>query len=188
VSLHALVTPEEHRQRYRVARGLLADFRRNLRRRSGACPLGDQPVPELLQRKSRLLFDRLDRDGDGSLSVAELQRAIRSTPPAEAPGLEHRLEAVLAALDLDGDGRVDSAEFAQLLLRLQRLQEGEERLLLYLMPADADGDQRLDATELQRLLVSVGEPPLAANEQQLVFGLERASLSWRGLVDRILLT
>lgn len=188
VSLHALVTPEEHRQRYRVARGLLADFRRNLRRRSGACLLGDQPVPELLQRKSRLLFDRLDRDGDGSLSVAELQRAIRSTPLAEAPGLEHRLEAVLAALDLDGDGRVDPAEFAQLLLRLQRLQEGEERLLLYLMPADADGDQRLDATELQRLLVSVGEPPLAASEQQLVFGPERASLSWRGLVDRILLT
>jgi hypothetical protein len=68
------------------------------------------------------------------------------------------------------------------------LREGEERLLLYLMPADADGDDQLDAEELDHLLRSLGQPPLSATEQGLVFGANGSALTWRGFVDRLLLT
>jgi Ca2+-binding EF-hand superfamily protein len=68
-------------------------------------------------------------------------------------------------MDRDGgNGRVDGAEFTELIHRLQRLREGEERLLLYLMPADADGDDQLDAEELDHLLRSLGQRPLSAAE------------------------
>lgn len=182
VSVHAVVTPEEHRERYRVARQALSGFRASLRLRSDGVTTARMfpPVPESLRQQVCELFAELDRDGDGSLSLPELRQALHSAAP--------QLAATRAAMDLDGDGRLDLAEFTELIRRLQLLQEGEQRLLLYLMPADADGDDRLDAGELSRLLRSIDQPPLSASEEQLVFGVAGASLSWRGFVDRLLLT
>jgi Ca2+-binding EF-hand superfamily protein len=189
-------TPEEHRERYRVARDVLGTFRHNLRIRSGSgsdqVPLSPG-VPELMRRRIRVLFAQLDRDGDGSLNLAELRDALKSASPTNGAGLDPpsagpQLAAALAAMDLDGDGRVDLAEFTELIHRLQLLREGEERLLLYLMPADADGDDQLDADELQQLLLSIGQQPLSAAEQGLVFGPHASALTWRGFVDRLLLT
>jgi len=98
-----------------------------------------------------------------------------------------RLQAVLEVMDRDGDGMLDVHEFGQLILRLQRLQDSEHRLLLYLMPADANGDDRLDGPELQRLLRSIGQPPLNSAEQAQVFGVTGAPLTWRQFVDQLLL-
>jgi urea transporter/Ca2+-binding EF-hand superfamily protein len=196
VSLHAVVTPEEHRERYRVARGVLRSFRANLRRRLDGRP--PDPITDAAtdpeSQRIRLLFRRLDRDGDGTLSLAELRGGLPSTGLAEAAEAAHgsaigtQLERILDAMDLDRDGRVDLQEFTELIVRLQRLRQEEERLLLYLMPADADGDDRLDVAELARLLASIGEPPLTAGEQHLVFGSSAGGLSWRDFVDRLLLT
>lgn len=184
VSLHAVETPEEHRERYRVARDVLGTFRHNLGLRSGRSgtppPLGTG-VPERMRQRIHQLFAQLDGDGDGSLSLEELSAALGGeTGP--------QLATALAAMDRDGNGRVDGAEFTELIHRLQRLREGEERLLLYLMPADADGDDQLDAEELDHLLRSLGQPPLSAAEQGLVFGANGSALTWRGFVDRLLLT
>ncbi|MFZ9951177.1 MAG: urea transporter [Vulcanococcus sp.] len=182
VSVHAVLTPEEHRERYWVARQALSSFRANLRQRSSGTSSArvSLPVPAPLRQQARLLFAELDRDGDGSLSLPELQQALNGAAP--------QLAATLSAMDVDGDGRVDLAEFTELIRRLQLLQAGEERLLLYLMPADADGDDRLDAEELGRLLRSIDEPPLSGREEELVFGAARSGLSWRAFVDRLLLT
>jgi hypothetical protein len=164
-------------------RDVLGTFRHNLRIRSGSgsdqAPLSPE-VPELMRNRIHLLFAQLDRDGDGSLNLAELTAALGESGP--------QLAAALAAMDLDGDGRVDLAEFTGLIHRLQLLREGEERLLLYLMPADGDGDDQLDADELQHLLRSIGQQPLSAAEQGLVFGPHGSALTWRGFVDRLLLT
>ena len=196
VSLHAVVTPEEHRERYRVARDVLCAFRENLRRRSGA---GSQPpvrpgVPEGVRQRISLLFAQLDRDGDGSITLSELRDALGSASPADQPAARlaqetgPQLAAALAAMDLNGDGRVDLAEFTELIRRLQLLREGEERLLLYLMPADANGNDGLDADELRRLLRSIGQEPLSSTEEKLLFGLNGSALTWRSFVDRLLLT
>jgi len=196
VSLHAVVTPEEHRQRYRVARDVLRAFRVNLCRRTGA---GSPPhvspgVPEAVRQRINVLFGQLDRDGDGSISLSELTDALGSAPSDDGPlgrlpdQTGPQLAAALAAMDLNGDGRVDLAEFTELIRRLQLLREGEERLLLYLMPADADGNDQLDADELKRLLRSIGQEPLSSTEERLVFGLNGSALTWRSFVDRLLLT
>jgi Ca2+-binding EF-hand superfamily protein len=98
-----------------------------------------------------------------------------------------QLATVLQSSDLDGDGSVDAVEFSELLLRLRRLREGEERLLQYLLPIDGDGNDQLDPAELNRLLRSVGQAPLEPAEQSHVFGAQLQGLTWKQLLDRLLL-
>lgn len=187
VGLHGIHTPEEHRRRLVVARSLMADFRRQLR----GSVAGDRD-PRLLARSEpalvtelETLFDSLDLDGDGWLSVAELDAGLHSGNTTVEPS---RLAAVLEAMDLDGNGRVDAVEFSELMLRLRRLRAGEERLLHYLVPIDADGDQRLDPGEVDRLLRSVGQTPLDPMERRALFrDAADSSLSWRQFLDRLLL-
>jgi len=193
VSLHAVVTPEEHRERFQVARAALRDFRLHLSQRAaGSIGSAGSAVAERLveQHDPRIsqLFASLDRDGDGSLSVQELQQAFTGLVEPPGAACDQQLAAVLMAMDLDGNGLVDHAEFSHVMQRLQRLRQGEERLLLYLKPADANGDDRLGADELERLLLSIGQPPLNAAERRVVFGEQGVPLRWRGFVDRLLLT
>lgn len=196
VALHSLVTPEEHRHRYMVARSLLREFRLHLRRTIVSAvpqtPLLDQARPELVRRLDALFSD-LDRDGDGQLDVAELSGGlVQRQPDAKADLSSERrseqLRIVLERMDLDGDGHIDRREFAELILRLRRLQEGQERLLTYMAPVDADGDDQLDPAELNRLFASVGQPPLTEQERLRLFGAEGFPLSWGGFVDQLLLT
>lgn len=184
VSLHSVLTPEEHRQRFLVACQLLGAFRTRLRLQRQGCLPAPSPLPEALAASSAALFRQLDSDGDARLSLGELRQALQASG---MPDALPQLQMVLQGMDLDGDGQLDLLEFGQLLLRLQRLQAGEQRLLLYLLPADANGDDCLDGPELQRLLRSIGQPPLTASEEVQVFGAGRAPLSWRQLVDRLLL-
>ena len=196
VALHAVVTPEEHRQRFLVASELLGAFRRNLRQRiEGADPNAEMdqahPRPD---GQIQDLFEQLDRNGDGNLSLDELRHALVGdhtndhTERKRTSSLNDQLAATMASLDLDGDGQINSVEFSLLIQRLQRLREGEERLLLYLMPVDGDGNDCLDQDELSRLLQSIGQPPLTSKEQSLVFINEKQSLSWHDFVDRLLLS
>ncbi|MCP9927675.1 urea transporter [Cyanobium sp. CH-040] len=195
VALHAQLTPEEHRRRLLVARTLLGDFRQRLRQAVGnGRRLALLPQAARQQRRQlAALFAALDRDGDGSLSLAELHTALLGSPaPAGPVGTGRPTAAQLGELwqrlDLDGDGRVDAEEFAELMLRLQRLHEGHERLLTYLAPVDADGNERLDAGELDRLLASVGQRPLEPGERRRLFGAQGGSLSWGRFIDLLLLT
>ena len=196
VALHAVVTPEEHRKRFLVASELLGSFRRNLRQRLiGMDPLVEREQPQIqLNSQMQHLFDQLDQNRDGHLSLNEFRNALLSgggsnkTHLRRTSSLNNQLLATMASMDLNGDGHIDSAEFSQLIQRLQRLREGEERLLLYLMPVDANGNDRLDQDELARLLKSIGQAPLTAGEQALVFRNQQQSLSWHDFVDRLLLS
>ena len=196
VALHAVVTPEEHRKRFLVASELLGSFRHNLRKRiEGTDQNLEIKRPETkLNRSIQHLFAQLDRNHDGNLSLNELRDALAAGEASDDTQLQRtstlndQLEATMASMDFNGDGRIDCTEFSQLIQRLQRLREGEERLLLYLMPVDSNGNDRLDQDELDRLLQSIGQPALSTKEQALVFAKQQQSLSWHDFVDRLLLS
>ncbi len=86
VALQAILTPEEHLQRYLVTRQLLNDFRFRFRLgwtldgggRTSLVPSADPASsadPALLMRLAALL-ERLDRHQDGQLSLAELAEGM----------------------------------------------------------------------------------------------------------------
>ena len=196
VALHAVVTPEEHRKRFLVANELLGSFRQNLKQRiEGTLPSVAVEQPET-ERNSQMqhLFDQLDHNHDGSLSLEELrhaltkERASDGTKLQRTSSLNDQLAATMASMDLDGNGQIDYNEFSQLIQRLQRLRQEEERLLLYLMPVDTNGNDRLDQDELDRLLTSIGQPALTTREQAFVFMDQEQSLSWHDFIDCILLS
>jgi len=195
VAFHAVLTPEEHRRRFRVARRLLLDFRRRLQRSAAPTTASAPPTslaaataPERLALL-RDLYGRLDRDASGALSPEELRSAlgVEGTHPHSASAAA-LLDRVMQAMDLDGDGRLTEPEFVELVLRLQQLLQGHQRLLTYLLPLDANADDQLDRPELARLLCSVGARPLTANEERWLFGAEHRPLSWAEFVDRLLLS
>lgn len=152
------------------------------------------PRAEAAQRQQlHRLFEELDKDGNGSLSVAELAAGLIQRQPSNRADAASRqrfllIKAILKRMDLDGDGRVNHAEFAELMLRLRALQEGRARLLTYLQPVDVDGNTELDPAELDRLLVSVGQPRLLEQERQQIFGTTGRGLSWGRFLDQLLLT
>lgn len=193
VALHALLTPEEHRQRYRVSHDLLADFRRRLQLRLES----RQSVAERLtagtaeREHLQRLFHALDADADGRLSLSELDGLLRGQQRRRSSGLdlpEGIPAAVLESCDLNRDGQVELPEFAELMLRLRLLVEGRERLRTYLQPVDADGDARLGPNELSHLLISVGQAPLTSRERQHLFSPHGGALPWSALLERLLLT
>lgn len=194
VALHSILTPEEHRRRFLVARDLLADLRGRLGAaadRRGRLLLSAAADPAQRQGIEDL-FRQLDRDQDGSLSLAEFAAGLAphreggTGTMAASAGLP-QLARVLEALDLDRDGSVDAAEFTELMLRLQRLSRGRERLMHYLLPVDADGDDRLERREIDRLFASIGQPVLSPAEARRLLGDGTHSLTWEGFIDRLLL-
>lgn len=97
---------------------------------------GDGVVTRAEMRTARrAVFDRIDRDGDGALSPAEIvaarERARRLAQMAEA-GAGNRLDR----MDGDGDGTITLAEF-------------DGRMPVFDL-LDGDGDGALSRAELER--------------------------------------
>jgi urea transporter len=189
VAVHAILTPEEHRRRYRVARRLLGDFHRRLANTAPVAlppPLAASAPPQDLERIGEL-FHRLDRDGNGWLSIAELRQGLAAAAAGSGDDGSKLIQRIARGIDRNGDDRLERDEVVELVLRLQRLRQGHQRLLSYLLPADADGDDRLGRDELARLFHSVGLPPLRQPEQRQLFGPQARALTWGEFVDRLLL-
>ena len=63
-----------------------------------------------MKREAELVFHRADKDGDGFLSIAELETTLRGVRRSSISP-EQRLETAMANLDVDKDGRVSLAEW-----------------------------------------------------------------------------
>lgn len=208
VALHAVHSPEEHRRRYRVAVGLLEDFRANLQTalepgRARRLALKERAQASVLSELSGL-FTRLDRDGDGRLSLVDLASGLREFQQSDTSNTEwsdavasteRRLdvleatERLLESADPNAAGFIGEAEFAELMLRCRRLLRDRERLLTYLQPISPDPVRPLGRGELGRLLVSLGQAQLSDQEWSAIGRLTGGRpLTWGELVDLMLIT
>jgi len=163
VAPYAIASPEEHRWRYLTAKQIISTFRQQLHN-----AMQGQPHRVLFEQASaaikgdmRYLFDAIDSDRNGKLSLTELSRHFEQTGHPLKPD---ELELAFSSLDADRSGEVDFEEFGELLLRHRRLLAQLPEFYTYFMPIDANDDGVLEPQEMNVVLASVDEPPLTKDE------------------------
>ena len=192
VGLHSIVTPEEHRQRFVVAREVMLTFRNQLKNTLTGLPRPSLSLglpPESLT-PIHMIFARFDLDNSGDLSLEELCAAMAQSLETTSDNQTQKtsLEKIFKAMDLNGDNSIDLNEFTELVLRWQRLQQQHERLIAYIMPVDRNSNDSLSSTELNHLLANLSLAPLSIEEKHYLFLNSSAELTWSEFVDTLLLT
>jgi calcium-dependent protein kinase len=94
-------------------------------------------------------FKELDLDGDGTLTLQELQRAIKADPSLGTSAAE--IERLMQVADLDGDGKL-SYEELMLTCVQRKLNAKEERIWEAFCKLDLNGDGKLTVDEIQQVL------------------------------------
>ena len=113
------------------------------------------------------LFKRMDDDGSGRVSYAELEELVRhelQLPPSQLP--EHSLKAVWVALDEDGSGYITVREFGQFMRKGAAAKDKEHWRERLEARKRAQGDEvraLLEQRDLKRALEGV----VAASDAQL---------------------
>ena len=189
VALHALTSPEEHYGRYQAAKSVITHFRQQI-----AAALSPQANHYLFEQASnqtkgdlKYLFNRIDTDQSGTLSVRELR--TRLDEDAQAASVTEELAYLFDRMDRNGDGKIDFEEFSELMLRHQRLMANYDAFVTYFLPIDADGDDAISSAELNLAVQSVGMRPLSKEEQTyLQKSVGDRPLTWNQFVERLLLT
>lgn len=115
--------------------------------RSLAANMGDQALAEVRQA-----FDRLDTDGNGTLSVDELTQLLNEHLDFTSEDARREAEKMMEAHDKDGDDGISFEEFAEVWQR-NMLMTNKKYMKCVFDVLDADGDGGIDAEELQQCLM-----------------------------------
>ncbi|XP_010495251.1 PREDICTED: probable calcium-binding protein CML32 [Camelina sativa] len=99
------------------------------------------------------VFQRVDKNKDGKISLYEFAEAIRAFTPSVTSG---ELENMFGMLDVDGDGQIDLEEFVSG-LALERWYNEETVLKKAFDMHDMDGDGKISASEIHFVLNRLGE-------------------------------
>lgn len=188
VALHAVASPEEHRQRYLAARQIITTFRRQL-----GLAIGGTRQLYCLERATdsvkgdlRYLFNRIDEDGSGSLSTEELAMHLGQSGQTLS---ETELSYLMDCMDIDNSGTVDFEEFGELMLRHRRLMANYTEFVTYFLPIDADDDDAISLTEMNVAMASVGKPPLSTPEADFIKSQTgHRVLTWNRFIELLLVT
>jgi urea transporter/Ca2+-binding EF-hand superfamily protein len=163
VALHTVASPEEHRQRFLVAKKIIENSRLRLQ----AAMAGEKhnylfdEAPSSVKGDLRYIFNAIDRDGSGRISLRELAGYLHDIGK---PLKESEIQLLFQSMDSDRSGSIDCEEFGELLLRHRLLMSEHDRLANYFIPIDANGDDRISADEMNVAMASVGEPPFSKAE------------------------
>ena len=127
-------------------------------------PLPTLDIPSKAERAA--LFHRMDYNGNGALSLAEIDKAVVEL----YPGYDHKpvLMRAYKAADVDQDGLIERREFRKLLHYLVYF----NNLWHKFEEIDSDGDRRLTEAEFVKGCAVVGVTALegtTSRELQSVF-------------------
>ena len=163
VAPYAIASPEEHRWRYLTAKQLISAFRQQLQdaMQGRSHQMLFEQASVAMRGDLRYVFNAIDCDGNGKLSLTELSQHFQQTG---YPLKLDELDLAFSSMDADRSGEIEFAEFGELLLRHRRLVSHLQEFYTYFLPIDANGDGVLAPQEMNVVLASVDEPPLTKDE------------------------
>ncbi|KAG9459798.1 hypothetical protein H6P81_004306 [Aristolochia fimbriata] len=137
---------------------------------------GISPSPSFVRRVHnsddlRHVFDKFDANGDGKISLSELDAMLRCLGCDGDPAEE--AEAMMRAADLDGDGFISLEEF----ISVNRAETDSSKCLEDLRNAftvfDRDKNGVISAEELHHVLRSMGENTSLSECKSMIKGIDK---------------
>jgi urea transporter/Ca2+-binding EF-hand superfamily protein len=188
VALYTITSPEEHRLRYLTAKDVISNFRRHLE----SAIQGThhrflfESADSSVQGNLRYVFDAIDQDHNGTLSVQEFATHLHK---ANQTLSKTELTYLFSSMDIDGSGNIDFDEFCELMLRHRRLMSKYQEFITYFLPIDHDEDESISVKEMNIALSSVGELPLSHDEVNFLQAkTESKPLTWYQFIEILLVT
>ena len=188
VALHAVTSPEEHRQLYLAAKDTISNFHHQLEAAiSGqSTNFMFDKAPDSIKGDLRYVFDAIDIDRNGELSNQELATYLVG---ADRITSDDELIYLLNVVDRDHRGKIDFEEFGELILRHRRLMMEYDAFMSYFLPTDSDENDPISIKEMNVAMTNVGELPLTREEINLLQQRTSSrSFTWHQFVELLLLS
>lgn len=186
VALHTVASPEEHRQRFKVARGIITHFRQDLTAAIAGqrqTRLFDQASPSI-KGDLRYIFDAIDQDRSGQLSLEEFSYHLQQSGKALSSS---EVALLFKSLDRDNSHTIDFAEFGELMLRHRQLMAEYDDFVTYFLPIDANEDDDISLREMNVAMASVSERPLSAKDIEFLQDrIDGQPLTWNRFIELLL--
>lgn len=129
------------------------DFEKFSTRKFPNFQMADQLTDEQIA-EFKEAFSLFDKDGDGTITVKELGTVMKSL--GQNP-TDKELREIIQEVDVDGNGKIDFAEFLALMARKMKDSGNEEELREAFRVFDKDGNGFISAAELRHLMTNLGE-------------------------------
>lgn len=130
-------------------------------------------------------FSLFDRDGNGIITTRELGAIMRSLGFNPT---EEELQAMINAVDYDGNGVIDFPEFVKLMEIQKKPDEREADMMLAFRIFDADNKGYIESAELRYILLNMDKriPQEEIKELMEIADLERdRKISYQEFLDLV---
>jgi len=132
------------------------------------------------EREWKEAFALFDKGGVGSISIAELKTVLEQLG---AQPSQQELSAFLAAVDANGDGKVEWHEFVQLMTRKVKVSDSVATLRAAFRALDEKGTGKVHAGELRYVLTGVGAPENRLSGEEVDEVLKEVGTDQEGMLD-----
>jgi calcium-dependent protein kinase len=128
----------------------LTRFQRSSKFKQAVCNVMARDLTAENIRQFKFEFARLDTNRDGTVTVMELEAAIKQMSMVSADTLAS-LDAILSHLDADGSGVISYAEWLAFVMN-RHLGAKEERMMQAFKRLDVNGDGKITTDEIRAVL------------------------------------
>jgi Ca2+-binding EF-hand superfamily protein len=99
-------------------------------------------------------FELFDKDGDGTITVDELEAVMRSL---DLHPSREELQDMINEVDVDGSGKIELPEFIQLMSSKGAPGNPDDEIYAAFRVFDKDGNGSISADELRSVMENLGE-------------------------------
>lgn len=110
-------------------------------------------------------FGLFDKNGDGSISTAELGEVMRNLGHSPT---EEALRVMVDEVDADGNGNIDFAEFLTLMARRMKAKDSQAEILEAFKVFDKDNSGKISVKELREVMTSLGEKLTEGEVEEMI--------------------